>query len=162
MSDFIIARIWNKMKRTKKSLIILLSALAIITTATTGFMQIILTYQCRENSYASGSVPELYPNIQWNSTELEEVGFLSRSGGKPVYLNSHRIDSKILESYPNEFFDYYKRELRARGWKEVVHTKGSDAELCEYEANGRYIVFRAHKVSREQPKYQAVVELSLP
>ena len=58
-----------------------------------------------------------------------------------ILENGYDIESAPLKDKPDDFLEYYKRELAARGWQKTDSGGMADAEWHRYEKSGRYFNF---------------------
>ena len=92
-------------------------------------------------SSTAAQIPPLYPAVQWESTESGKLVFRTRQN-ELIELEGYRIESVLLKTYPQDFIDYYKRELNIGGWIETAMAgSGISGDFYFYEKGGRYINF---------------------
>lgn len=103
-------------------------------------------------------LPMLYPYLQWNPPEHGNFLFPIKNPPYSVELEGYYVKSAVTQTYPNDFLNYYQRELSARGWQQTEVADGPDGEWYEYQRGSRHFSTGIKRVSTE--KYQAIVQYS--
>ena len=103
-------------------------------------------------------LPPPYPRLQWSSPEQGEFLFPLPSPPYAIELEGYYIQSVVTQVYPNDFLNYYQRELSARDWQQTDAAGGPDGEWYNYQKASRHFSIGVKQVSEE--KYQAVVQYS--
>ena len=130
------------MSKTKQSLhsrLIITASIIVLLVAAGSY--VISFYQQRVTreqkiNYES-DIPKLYPGIQWKYSWEDEFGFESITG-KPHYAEGYGFTSEDLDTFPEDFIQYYKNELKARSWKLIHKGEGPGAVYYNYSKIENY------------------------
>ena len=99
------------------------------------------------------SLPPFYEQIVWNSEVQTEIAVFTEKGGSAQTIEGWRITSHTLTKWPKNLVDYYRNELRARGW-EFVEIVDDTREFYK-SGQGKYFSFSV--LASGQPETYIVI-----
>jgi len=104
-------------------------------------------------SITQSGLPPLYPDIEWGNPERVKITFITMKNGFPKTIDGWRTTSSTLDRRPLELLNYYRKELRQRGW-ELVETTG---DIREFYKLGSEKYFSFSLLSSGNPETYVVV-----
>jgi hypothetical protein len=96
-------------------------------------------------SSSNQDLPPLYPNILWDATKSGKLTVEDDNGSS---VHSTEVDVFVneafgLESFPNDMFGYYDRELSLRGWVQGYVAQAPNGQHVVYMKDGHYFSIEA-------------------
>lgn len=101
------------------------------------------------------SIPDLYPNLIWESDEKKTLTFTS--GKRRINLEGTRLESKEIKDFPQDFVSYYENSLRNFGFRQTINRKDADGIMESFENTGVYFTFGVKNVFQGSGDNKAVV-----
>lgn len=108
------------------------------------------------------NLPKLYSKIPWDLEEEKTLVFTS--GKRRVDMQGVHLESVQVADFPQDFLDYYTKELTNLNFTKTLNSKNSDGITQSYENNGKYFTFGAKFIfsgsgdKKELVGYKAFIE----
>lgn len=89
-------------------------------------------------------LPDLFPGLQWISTQKKVLVFTS--GKRRMDVEGFHIESSQITSFPQEFINYYISELKNRGFKETLNSINPEGITVTYSKDDLFLTFGVKNV----------------
>lgn len=108
------------------------------------------------NPATSGAeLPDLYPNLQWETTQKRVLIFTS--GKRKIEQEGVYLESSQVNFFPQEFINYYIQELKNKGFKETLNSVNPDGITITYAKDDLFLTFGTkNKYSSSGDKKQLI------
>ena len=122
----------------------------------------------REASSSRGSsiqsrvsdLPDLYPGTQWTAPKSGEYPFVTQIGEGKI-LDGFGLESTALVDSPNDFLEYYRRELARGGWAFLEEASGPEGEVYDYAKGEALFMYRYKEITEGEGLARHVVGYKL-
>ena len=107
-------------------------------------------------------LPELYPSLQWETTQRKTLIFTS--GKRKIEQEGTYLESAQMSSFPQDFINYYLAEFKNRGFKETLNSVDPDGITITYAKDNLFLTFGIKNMysgsgdKRQSVGYKAFVE----
>lgn len=91
------------------------------------------------NSPNSSDLPELYPDLQWETTQKRVLIFTS--GKRKIEQEGVYLESAQISSFPQEFINYYIEQLKSSGFKETFNSINPEGITITYAKDDLFLTF---------------------
>lgn len=108
---------------------------------------------------ASTDFPPLYPGVEWGQEENKKIFFVNQNRDT-IELNGTYIQSKTLNSYPQEIMNYYVNEMGRNQWVKTLSSGGDTGETQGFNKNAMYFNFGTKTLENDPLKYYFFIEHS--
>lgn len=100
-------------------------------------------------------LPDLYPNLQWETKQRRTLIFTS--GKRKIEQEGVYLESSQLNSFPQDFINYYIQEFKNKGFKETFNSISPDGITITYAKDDLFLTFGTkNKYSGSGDKKQLV------
>lgn len=109
-----------------------------------------------------GSLPDLYPNLQWETNQKRVLIFTS--GKRKIEQEGISLESAQVAGFPQDFINYYIESLKAQGFKETLNSINPEGVTVTYAKDDLFLTFgikNIYKGSGDQKQlagYRAFIE----
>lgn len=107
-------------------------------------------------------LPKLYSNITWETNQKKLLIFTS--GKRRIELEGVYLESSKLNTFPQDFLNYYINQLTQLNFKQTLNSKTPDNITQSYEKDGLYLTFGVENIysgsgeSKKITSYKAYLE----
>lgn len=88
--------------------------------------------------------PPLYPGIEWQQVKNDNMSFVSQISKGKVLTRGYRFESNSFQNYPEDLIDYYKEELKMRGWIEIRNYESQTTSRYAYSKLTNFTYVKAY------------------
>ncbi len=88
---------------------------------------------------SSAELPELYPVLDWQTTQKKVLIFTS--GKRKIEQEGVYLESSQINSFPQDFINYYIQELKNKGFKETLNSINPDGITVTYAKDDLFFTF---------------------
>ncbi len=85
------------------------------------------------------SLPTLFEGLTWESTQKRTLVFTS--GKRRVEQEGVYLESVILPEYPQDFINYYLKNLVSLGFTETLNVTDTEGTTLSFEKTGLYLTY---------------------
>lgn len=107
-------------------------------------------------------LPKLYPNLTWEITQTKTLIFTS--GRRKIEQQGVYLESSQVDTYPQDFINYYTNQLTTLGFKETLNSKDPNGITITYSKDDLFLTFGIKNVpkgsgdSKQITGYKAYIE----
>lgn len=111
---------------------------------------------------SSSDLPALYPGLSWAETSKKLLIFTS--GRRKIEQEGVYLESAQLNSFPQDFINYYYLEFKNRGFKETLNSINPEGITITYAKDELFLTFGIKNIysgSKDQKQlvgYKAFIE----
>lgn len=88
---------------------------------------------------ATTALPELFPDLQWEKTQKRVLIFTS--GKRKIEQEGVYLESAQINSFPQDFINYYIQELKASNFKETLNSINPEGITITYAKDDLFLTF---------------------
>lgn len=99
-------------------------------------------------------LPKLYSAVTWETNQKKLLIFTS--GKRRIELEGVYLESSKLDSFPQDFLNYYTNQLTQSNFKQTLNSKTPDNITLSYEKDGLYLTFGVENI--KSGGYRAYLE----
>ena len=93
---------------------------------------------------SSVKLPDLYSNLSWETTQKRVLIFTS--GKRKIEQEGIYLESAQINSFPQEFINYYIQELKNKGFKETLNSINPEGITITYAKDDLFLTFGTKNV----------------
>lgn len=114
------------------------------------------------NSPNTPELPDLYPNLQWETNRRKLLIFTS--GKRKIEQEGIYLESAQVSAFPQEFINYYLEALKTEDFKETLNSINPEGITITYAKDELFLTFGIKNIykgsgsSRQLSGYKAFIE----
>lgn len=114
------------------------------------------------NSPNTSELPDLYPNLQWETNRRKLLIFTS--GKRKIEQEGVYLESAQVSAFPQEFINYYLEALKTEDFKETLNSINPEGITITYAKDELFLTFGIKNIykgsgsSRQLSGYKAFIE----